>query len=329
MTSLAPVLQRFFTDRMMTQKHASQHTITAYRDALRLLLRYAQEATGTPPWKLTLHQLDAELITGFLRHLERERGNSPRTRNARLAAIRSLFRYAALHAPDDADVIQRVLAIDSSRATTTAMNWLTTEETAALANAARTGTWIGRRDHAMLLLLARTGLRVSELTGLTRSDVHLGAAAHVRCTGKGRKERCTPLDQQTAAVLHGWLAACSGTPQSPLFPSSRGGTLSRDGVAARIARYHTIASRACPSLADKTITPHTLRHSLAMELRHAGVDITVLAMWLGHADIRSTQVYLHHDLELKERALALTTTPGSAPARFQPADPILAFLENL
>jgi len=329
MTTLAPVLQRFFTDRMMTQKQASGHTIAAYRDTFRLLLGYASRATGTPPWKLGLRQLDAALITGFLHHLEHDRHNSARTRNARLAAIHSLFRYAALHAPEDAEVIQRVMAIDGSRVTTTPVSWLTPAESTALLNAAGTGTWISRRDHAMLLLLLRTGLRVSELTSLTRSDIHLGAAPHVRCTGKGRKERCTPLDPQTVTVLRDWVTISGGTPAGPLFPSSRGGPLSRDGVAARIARYHPIAAQACPSLAGKAVTPHTLRHSNAMDMRHAGTDIAVLALWLGHADTKSTQVYVHDDLEAKERALALTTPPDSPPGRYQPPDPLLAFLENL
>jgi integrase/recombinase XerD len=290
MASLAPILQRFFTDRMITQRHASQHTIAAYRDAFRLLLSYAQQATGTPPWKLELRQLDAQLITGFLQHLQHQRRNSARTRNARLAAIRALYRYAALHAPEDAEVIQQVLAIDGSRTSTTLVTWLNAaESTALLAAAGGRGSWTGRRDHAMLLVLLRTGLRVSELTQLNRGDVHLGAGAHVRCLGKGRKERCTPLDEQAVTVLRDWLATTSG----------------RDG------------------------DPHTLRHSLAMELRRAGVDVTVIALWLGHSDIRSTQVYVHADLEAKERALALTSPPGIPAGRYQPSDPLLAFLESL
>ncbi len=329
MASLAPILQRFFTDRMITQKHASEHTIAAYRDTWRLLLSHAQQATGTPPWKLELQQLDAALITGFLQHLQHQRHNSARTRNARLAAIRALYRYAALRAPEDAEVIQQVLAIDGSRTTTTIITWLTAAEAAVLLDATDRGTWTSRRDHAMLLVLLRTGLRVSELTQLTRGDVHLGTGAHIRCTGKGRKERCTPLDEQTTSVLRDWLAATSGNDGDPLFPSRHGGHLSRDGVAARITRYHASASQTCPSLAGKTVSPHTLRHSCAMELRHAGVDIAVLALWLGHADIRSTQAYVHADLETKERALALTTPPDVPAGRYQPSDPLLAFLENL
>jgi len=329
MASLAPILQRFFTDRMIIQKHASEHTIAAYRDTFRLLLTYTQQATGTPPWKLDLRQLDAALITGFLQHLQHQRHNSARTRNARLAAIHTLYRYAALRAPEDAEVIQQVLAIDGSRTATTILTWLTAAESAALLEAPDRGTWTGCRDHAMLLVLLRTGLRVSELTQLTRGDVHLGTGAHVRCTGKGRKERSTPLDEQTITVLRDWLATTSGQDGDPLLPSRRGGRLSRDAVAARVARYRVIASRTCPSLADKTVSPHTLRHSNAMELRHAGVDIAVLALWLGHADIRSTQAYVHADLETKERALALTNPPDIPAGRYQPSDPLLTFLENL
>ncbi len=329
MTSLAPILQRFFTDRMITQKHASQHTIAAYRDTFRLLLAYAQHNTGTPPFRLDLRQLDASLISGFLHHLQHQRHNSARTRNARLAAIHSLFRYAALHAPDDAEVIQRVLAIDGSRTTTTLVNWLTTAESKALLDAPDRSTWTGRRDHAMLLVLLRTGLRVSELTQLTRGDVHLATGAHVRCEGKGRKERCTPLDDHSVTVLRDWLTTTSGEATDPLFPSRRGVLLSRDAVAARVTHYHAIASQTCSSLTEKTVSPHTFRHTNAMDLRHAGVDIAVLALWLGHADIKSTQPYLHADLENKERALALTSPPDVPPGRYRPPDPLLAFLENL
>ena len=330
MTSLAPLLQRFFTDRLITQEHASRHTIASYRDAWRLLLGYAQQVTGTFAWKLDLRQLDAVMITGFLRYLEHERNNSARTRNTRLAAIHSLFRYAALHAPEDADVIGQVLAIDGSRVVTTDISWLTRAESQALLDAPDQDTWIGRRDHALLLVLLRTGLRVSELTSLTRADAILGSSgAHIRCTGKGRKERCTPLDRQTVTVLRRWLAENDMPGTSPLFPSSRSGPMSRDAVADRISLCRRTAARACPSLAGKPVTPHTLRHSCAMELRHAGIDVSVIALWLGHADIKSTQVYLHADMDAKEHALARITPPGVPAGRYKPSDPLLAFLENL
>jgi integrase/recombinase XerD len=329
MSKLAPILQRFFTDRLIVQKQASPHTIASYRDCWRLLLGYAQQATGAPPWDLDLGQLDAALITGFLRHLEQQRNNTARTRNVRLAAIHALFRFAALHAPEDAHVIQQVLAIDVSSSTTGPICWLTDAESQALLAAPDRTTRIGRRDYAMLLILLRTGLRVSELTRLTRGDVQLQPGAHIHCLGKGRRERCTPLDATTATVLRDWLAETGGTPTGPLFPNPHGQPLSRDAVAARITRYHDAASGTCPSRRDKMITPHTLRHSNAMALHRAGVDIAVLALWLGHSSTRSTDVYLHADIEAKERALAQTTPAGIPPGRYKPTDPLLAFLENL
>jgi len=331
MSDLAPILQSFFTDRMTTQKHASQHTIRSYRDTFRLLLTFAQQTIGTPPWKLDIGQLDAALITSFLRWLETDRTNSPRTRNTRLAAIRSLFRYAALRAPDNAATIQRVLAIEASRVDTTVVAWLTDTESDALLAVPDRSTWIGHRDYALLVTALRTGLRVSELTQLVRRDLHLGTGAHVRCTGKGRKERCTPIDAHTIAALREWLAEHpgQGRDDEPLFTTRQGTPMSRDAVHARITKYQKTAARSCPSLADKNLTPHTLRHSTAMHLRHAGVDNAVIALWLGHHDIRSTQIYTHADLKLKEQALDRTTPPDIPPGRYQPSDQLLAFLEAL
>lgn len=329
MSDLSPILQSFFLDKMITQKHASQHTIRSYRDTFRLFLGFAGQATGIPPWRLDVGQLDADLVTSFLRWLEADRGNSPRTRNARLAAIRSLFRYAALRAPDNAAVIQRVLAIEASRTGTTVISWLTDAESDALLIVPDRSTRTGRRDYALLLVALRTGLRVSELTGLARRDLHMGAGAHVRCTGKGRKERCTPIDAQTVAALREWLAVHPGQDGDPLFVTRRGTRMSRDAVHARITRYQEIAGKSCPSLADKNLTPHTMRHSTAMHLRHAGVDSAVIALWLGHQDIRSTQIYTHADLKLKEQALDRTTPPDVPSGRYQPSDQLLAFLESL
>ena len=329
MSRLAPVLQGFFTDKLITQKHASPHTISAYRDTWRLLLTFAQQATGTPPWKMNLGQLDHDLVTAFLQYLETERNNSLRTRNARLAAIHSMFRYAALRAPEDAAEIQRVLAIEGSQSARTDISWLTDAEAGALLAACDRATWIGRRDHAMILTSLRTGLRVSELTYLTCDDVRLGTGAHVHCVGKGRKERCTPLDKPTAAVLRDWLAERSGQPTDPLFPARRGGVMSRDAVQARLTKYKPSAAEACPSLATKKLAPHILRHTAAMALRRAGVDTSVIALWLGHEDSRSTQVYIHADLEMKERALARTTPPDVPPGRYKAPDRLLAYLESL
>ncbi|MGH3180469.1 MAG: tyrosine-type recombinase/integrase [Streptosporangiaceae bacterium] len=329
MTTLAPILQGFFTTKLITQNHASPHTVGSYRDSWRLLLQHAQKVTGTPPWKLDLSQLDADVITSFLYYLEHERHNSARTRNARLAAVHSLYRYAALHALDDADVIRRVLAIEGCQATRTDISWLTGAEADALLAACDRSTWIGRRDHAMILTALRTGLRVSELTRLTRADAHLDAGPHVHCTGKGRKERRTPLDKPTVRVLLSWLAERPGQPGDPLFPTRRGNVMSRDTFQARLDLCKLTAAQACPSLAAKDLAPHVLRHSCAMALRRSGVDISVIGLWLGHEDLKSTQIYLHADLELKERALARTTPPDVAPGRYKAPDPLLAYLESL
>jgi len=325
MTALAPTLQAFFTDRLARQRQASPHTIAAYRDTWRLLLSYA----ATQPSVLDLADLDAPLIGKFLDHLERERGNSARTRNARLAAVHSLFRYAALRHPEHAEVIARVLAIPPKRYDKALVTWLTEPELAALLAAPDRSTWAGRRDHALILLAAQTGLRISELTGLTIGDIHLGAGAHVSCTGKGRKQRITPLTTSTAAVLRAWLAGRHGQPAQPLFPNRTGGRLSRDAVEHRLAKHTATAAARCPSLNVKAVTAHTLRHTAAMRLLHAGTDTSVIALWLGHEQAETTQIYLHADLALKERALARIKPPDAKPGRYQPPDKLLAFLEAL
>jgi len=329
MTALAPTLQAFFTDRLARQRQASPHTIAAYRDTWRLLLSYAATQAGRQPSALDLDDLDAPLIGKFLDHLERERGNSARTRNARLAAVHSLFRYAALRHPEHAEVIARVLAIPPKRYDKALVTWLTEPELAALLAAPDRSTWAGRRDQALILLAAQTGLRLSELTGLTIGDIHLGAGAHVSCTGKGRKQRITPLTTSTAAVLRAWLAERRGQPAQPLFPNRTGGRLSRDAVEHRLAKHTATAAARCPSLNVKAVTAHTLRHTTAMRLLHAGTDTSVIALWLGHEQAETTQIYLHADLALKERALARIKPPDAKPGRYQPPDKLLAFLEAL
>jgi integrase/recombinase XerD len=328
-TALAPTLQAFFTDRLTRQRDASPHTIAAYRDTWRLLLTFASQKTRQQPSQLDLADLDAPLIGAFLDHLEAGRGNSPRTRNARLAAIHSLFRYAALRHPEHAQVIARVLAIPPKRYDQALVTWLTEPELAALLAAPDRTTWAGRRDHALILLAAQTGLRISELTGLTTGDVHLGAGAHVSCTGKGRKQRITPLTTTTVAVLRIWLAERGGHPGQPLFPARTGSRLSRDAVEHRLAKHTTTAAARCPSLHAKTITAHTLRHTAAMRLLQSGTDTSVIALWLGHEQAETTQIYLHADLALKERALARTKPPDARPGRYRPPDKLLAFLEAL
>jgi len=329
MSALAPTLQAFFTDRLIGERQASPHTIAAYRDTLRLLLIFAAEHAGKPPSVLDIDDLDAPMIGAFLDHLEQERRNSVRTRNARLAAIRSLFRYAALRHPEHAATIGRVLAIPPKRFERALITYLTEPEIDALLAAPDRNTWTGRRDHAMLLLAAQTGLRASELTGLRRNALHLSVGAHVSCLGKGRKQRITPLTKQTVAVLRTWLAERAGHPDDPLFPTRTGRTLSRDAIEHRIAKHAAAATAACPTLAAKKITPHVLRHTAAMRLLHAGIDTAVIALWLGHEQIETTQIYLHADLALKERALAKTTPPNTKPGRYQPPDTTLAFLEAL
>jgi site-specific recombinase XerD len=259
-SDLAPILQGFFTDRLARQKKASTNTVGAYRDTCRLLLSFAQDKTGKPPSRLSLADLDAALIGEFLQHLEDKRGNGSATRNARLAAIHSLFRYAAPRAPEHAAVISQVLAIPPRRRERAIVSYLTPEETDALLAAPGRETWHGRRDHALLLLAVQTGLRVSELTSLTRQDAHLSAGPHVRCHGKGRKDRATPLTSQTVKVLRTWLAELGPAPEGPLFPTRAGGRLSRDAVERLVSKHATAAAAGRPSIKEKNVTPHTLRH---------------------------------------------------------------------
>lgn len=329
MTTLAPTLQAFFTDRLIGQRNASPNTIAAYRDTLRLLLAFTTGRLGKQPSDLDMEDMDATLIAAFLDHLEHDRGNSARTRNARLAAIHSLFRYAALRHPEHAAVIQRVLAIPPKRFGRALVTFLTEPEVDALLAAPDRSTWTGRRDHALFLLAVQTGLRVSELASLTCADAHLGTGAHVSCHGKGRKQRITPLTSQTVAVLRTWIAERAGQPADPLFPTRTGRRLSRDAIERRLTKHTSSAARTYRPLREKKVTPHTLRHTAAMRLLHAGVDTSVIALWLGHEQADTTQVYLTADLELKERALNRTTPPNTTPGRYRPTDTLLAFLEEL
>ena len=329
MTALAPVLQAFFTDRLIAQRRVSSHTIAGYRSTFRLLLGFAAAKTGKTPSALDIADLDAPLIAAFLDHLEHHRHNTIRTRNWRLAAIHSLFGYAALPHPEHAATIQRVLAIPTKRHERSLLTWLTEPEVDALLAAPDRGTWAGRHDHAMLVVAVQTGLRISELIALSRSDVTLDVGAHVRCIGKGRKERATPLTRLTVAVLRGWLAEHPGGPSDPLFPTPTGTRLSHDAIERRLADHLTTARASCPSMHGKHITMHTLRHTAAMRLLHAGNDIAVIALWLGHEQIATTHIYLHADMNQKERAIARVTPPNTTPGRYQPPDPLLAFLDSL
>jgi integrase/recombinase XerD len=329
MSALAPTLQAFFTDRLIRQRQASPNTIAAYRDAFKLLLAFASEQTGKQPSQLDVADLDAEAIGSFLDHLEHDRGNSVSTRNARLAAIRSLFRFAALRHPEHAAVIERVLAIPQKRFDRALIDYLTDPEVDALLAAPDPTTWTGRRDHALMTLAIQTGLRLSELTGLHCSDLHLTTGAHVACHGKGRKDRITPLTRDTTDTLRGWLTERAGQPGEPLFPTRQGSPLSRDAIERRLALYTERAATGCPTLHGKKISAHVLRHTAAMRLLHAGIDTTVIALWLGHENVETTQIYLHADLSLKERAIARITPPNSTPGRYRPPDAVLAFLDEL
>ena len=329
MSALAPTMQAFFTDRLARQRHASPETVAAYRDALRLLVSFASQRIGKQPSQLDFADLDAPLVSGFLDHLEHERKNGVRTRNARLAAVHSLFRYAALRHPEHAAVIQRVLAIPPKRFDRALISFLTRAEVDAVLASPDVTTWTGRRDHALLLLAIQTGLRASELTRITRADLQLGTGPYVNCRGKGRKERITPLTTGTVVTLRAWLLERGGDPSEPLFPTRTGRPLSRDAIEHRLAKYVGIAAQSCPSLKSKRISAHVLRHTAAMQLLHAGVDTSVIALWLGHEHLETTQIYLHADMSLKERALARTKPLATRPGRFRPSDSLVAFLESL
>ncbi|WP_156842028.1 tyrosine-type recombinase/integrase [Novosphingobium aquimarinum] len=326
--TLPALIQRFFTDRLCTQMEASRHTVAGYRDTFRLLIRYASARRGKPPVRLAVEDIDADLVADFLVHGETARGNCARSRNTRLAAIRSFFRYVAMTDPARLLHCQRILAMPNKRYVRRAVTFLDAIEIAALLAAPDRTTWAGRRDHALLLLALQTGLRASELVNLRCSDVVLGTGAHIRCMGKGRKERSTPLRRDTARLLKAWIGD-NGDDKRPLFPSLRGGPLSRDALEHLVRKHCLTASRTCPSIASKRVTPHTLRHSTAMDLLHHGVDQAVIALWLGHESVATTQIYIHADMRMKEKALARVAAPAAPTGRFQPDDQLLAFLEGL
>jgi len=329
MTAIAATLEAFFIDRLAKQRQVSAHTIAAYRDTMRLLLDFMTSRTGKRPSRLDWDDLDVEAVSAFLDHLQTDRGNSARTRNARLTAIRSLVHYASLRHPEHAALFARVLAIPPKRFDKASVSFLTPPEVAALLAAPDRGTWQGRRDHALLFVAIQTGLRISELIGLNCADITTGPGGHVRCQGKGRRERAVPLTGETDAIIRVWLRERRGQPGDPAFATRTGRRLSRDAIEHRLTTHTATATALCPSLVGKTISPHVLRHTAAMTLLHAGVETTVIALWLGHADVRSTNAYLHADLAIKERALALTTPTQSPPGRYRPTDPLLAFLEAL
>ena len=329
MTALAPALQAFFTNRLITQRNCSPQTIAAYRDTFTLLLRFVHAQTGKQPFEFDIDDLDAPLIGAFLTHLERDRGNGARTRNARLGAIHSFYRFAALEHPEHAHTIARVMAIPTKRHERSTVCYLTLTEITALLAAPDCNTWLGRRDRALLALMVQTGVRVSELVGLRMRDVHLGTGRHIRVLGKGRKKRATPLTGEVAALLHQWITERGGELDDPLFPTCQGRPLSRHTVGLLVGKHTETAAVNCPSLNTKRVTPHVLRHTAAMLWRAKGVDIATIALLLGHESTQTTHIYEHADPALKENAIARTTPLGIKPGRYRPSDTLLAFLEGL
>jgi site-specific recombinase XerD len=327
--SFAALLERFFTQRLMQQRQASTHTISSYRDTFRQFLKFIQKRLHKQPSRLSFEKIDAPLIVAFLDDLEKRQGISIRSRNLRLTAIHSFFRYAAFEAPANSAQIQRVLAIPSKRFTRTLVPFLTRPEVDALLVAPDQRTWSGRRDHAFLLVAVQTGLRLSEMTGLKREDLILGFGAHVRVIGKGRKERCTPIAKPTLAVLNAWLRERQRGDGQVLFPSAKGERLSVHGVQYLLNKHRLTAFRSCPSLQQKRVTVHRLRHTMAMDLLQSGVERSVIALWLGHESIETTQIYLDASLAMKEEALAKTTPLRGRPGRYQPSDQLLDFLNSL
>ena len=326
---LPSLLEGFFIKRLISQRNVSAHTIASYRDTFRLLFLFAEKKLNRAPTLLDLNDLSAEFIGSFLDMIERERHNGARTRNLRLTAIRSFFRYAALEAPEHAGLIQRVLAIPPKRCERRIVGFLTQKETAAILSAVDQGSWCGMRDYALLLTTMQTGLRLAEVTGLRQKDVTLGSGAYVRCQGKGRKERCTPLTRSIARVLQAWCRRQEDASDSYLFPSSRGGRLSHDAVQDLVAKHVSAARPRCPSLNGRKITPHMLRHTAAMELLQAGIDRSLIAIWLGHESVETTQVYLDANLSLKEQILTQSRQPNGKVSRFKPGDRLLDFLRKL
>lgn len=330
MTALAPTLQSWFTDYLIGQRGASPNTIAAYRDCMRLLLCYAHEHHGVRPAQLDLANLDDQTIAGFLDMLEHQRHASVATRNARLAAIHSLFVYASLRHPEHAELIARVLAIPTKAATRTDVVYLDDAEVDAVLAAPDRRTWTGQRDHTWLLLMITTGIRVGELVNIRRLDVSTGRPAHIVVIGKGRKQRVIPLDKTTTATLAAWTRANPALPEAPLFSArGRSGPMSSDAVAQRVALHASSGAIHAPTLKAKTVTPHSLRHTCAMRMLASGLDITTIALWLGHASPAATRHYLHADLALKQRALERTAPPRTKTGRYTPTDKVLTFLEGL
>lgn len=326
---IGPHLQAFFSEHLCNHKRASPQTIASCRDTFRLLLRFLKKATGIEPAAMKIGDINAPAVMAFLDSLEQQRGNSVRSRNIRLAAIRSFFRLIALRDPDSVGIATRVLAIPVKREDKKLVGYLTREEIDAILAVPDRTQWSGRRDHALLLTMYNSGARVSEMTSLQRNQVHFGASTFLQLHGKGRKERTVPLWPHTSRVLQAWFHELDGKCGSVAFPNARGRALTRYGVTYLLKEAATDAGVSQPGLQGRRITPHLIRHSTAMHLLQSGVDIAVIALWLGHESIEATHIYVEADLAIKERALAkLTPAEGTVP-RFRPADSVLAFLDSL
>ncbi len=329
MTSLAPILQEYFTAYLVTQRAMSDATIRTYRDTWKLFLGFLSQTAHTPVFQLKVTDIDAACVLAFLDHLETQRGNSVATRNLRLAAIKSAMAFYATKDPERLDTVAQIHAIPVKKKPKPTPTFLTSSQTQALLESVSIDTWTGRRDHAMFTLAVQTGLRLSEITGLRASSLHLGAGPHVACTGKGRKRRTTPLTVATTAVLTTYLEERQDRPGDALFPNPQGRPLSPDAVQQRLSRYVTRAASHCPELADKHVTVHTLRHTAAMRFLEAGIDTAIIALWLGHESITTTGIYLHADLNIKRTALERTRQPDTPAGDYHPDDPLMAWLKAL
>ena len=329
MKTFALLLTQFFTERLIQQKQVSPNTICSYRDTFKLLLQFTKQRLGKEPSSLIVEDIDAPLISDFLKDLEEKRGITARTRNLRLTAIRSFFRYIAYELPDCSDLIQRILAIPSKSYTRIQICYLNREEVDALLDAPDQQTWSGRRDHAWIFLAVQAGLRISELTNLSHLDVNLNTGSYVHVLGKGRKERCTPITKEVKKVLKNWIRETASDGEKILFPSCRGKRLSNDGIQYLLKKHVATASKKCPSLCSKRISPHVLRHTSAMELLHAGVDTSVIALWLGHESVETTQIYLEVDLAMKKKILEKTLPHSGKSNHYKPNDALLEFLKAL
>ena len=325
----AGLLNRFFTTYLCQQRQASPHTITSYRDTFRLLVTFAWDHLDKAPQDLSVDDIDSGFIGEFLTHIETDRGNHPRTRNTRLSAIRSLMRFIALQDPRHAFLVQKVLAIPDKRYTRRPIDYLDSDEIGAVLQAPDQSTWVGRRDHVLLLLAVQTGMRASELITLKYEDVHLGKGAHIRCHGKGRKERCVPLRHDSIVAMEAWIEEQCGKPNEPVFVNQRGRPLQHDNINYLVTKNVTTARIESTTLRNKRITPHSLRHTCAMAMLQDKVDLATIALWLGHDKVETTYIYVHANLKMKEEAMAKTTASGTAVERYQPEDRVLAFLNSL